>query len=176
MTILQLHPVKTGGRALNSHLKDHYYCGHKQLKEVVKNVGGFNEFINYHSIVVTRNPYSRLRSLHRFYSVYHEMHIKRKYSMSFYRFVHEFRDTLTKICPLQSRYIVYNDVVVVDFIAKFEDYGRELTYHLIDFGYNRPIPMKRLRPWKPFYNKGLQDIVYEMYEEDFIRLGYDYKI
>lgn len=174
MLVVQLHPVKTGGRGLNKYLQKNefnvkYYV-HHTLAEVIQKMG-LERFKSYHSIVTTRNPYSRVFSLHRFYSRYPDWKLRNKYDILFGDFVRKYRNELHKICPPQVDYAVYDGVVLTSFIVKFENYANEVNYHFQAANKMQAVPQ---RAWQHAYTRKLQDIVYELYEGDFLTFGYKY--
>jgi len=180
--VILMHPMKTGGRTLIVKLRKHgmlYADGllaHDTLKEVVGRVGGYDSFVSRTSLMVARNPYSRLASFHRFCARLPKSHAYEYCLTSFEDFVLEHKDILTTLCTPQHKYFMYEGKCIVNYIAKFEKYGPEVTWFLRSIGINDPIKTDNFRMWKEKYTPETQRIVYEAFEQDFNLLDYDFEI
>jgi hypothetical protein len=180
--VILMHPMKTGGRTLIIKLRQHEMLyadgmlGHSTLKEVVRQVGGYDSFVSHRSLMVARNPYSRLASFHRFCSRLPKSHAYEYCLTSFEEFVLDNADFLTHLCIPQHEYCMFEGKCLVDHIARFEDFGPELTWFFKGVGINEAIKTDNFRDWKDKYTPETQRIVYEAFEQDFDLLDYDYPI
>lgn len=196
--ILFLHPGKTGGTSIEYALRDKYIPRVKlnRAKVCRQNIMfGFSkeykiflqhadlrfyiealkvDISKFHTIASVRRPYEKVLS-----SYYYN---KRLQTISFKEFVMKQLKPRTRanakyavnhFCP-QIHYVKHNDYKV-DKIIKLEniiqdckDINLDLKYH-----YSKTAAASVYENYLDAYDQESRDLVYELYQEDFVYLGYD---
>jgi len=128
---------------------------------------------------VCRNPYDRLVSGWSFCRANQNLNVGFPYFVRYMRTFDAF--TIVWHCLLpQRQHIVIDDVPVVDAVCRFETLERDfevITNRLEMTG--RPLLQRNRsshRPYREYYSKELQDIVFERFKMDFDYFGYDYEL
>lgn len=144
-------------------------------------------FDSYHKFTVVRNPYDRIVSIYNYQQhlgINHHLHDP---SWSFGYFVRNLRKNFLKIREVSSHngychfipqidFIYDKNTLLVDAIIKFEDYSRQVSEFLKRFRINSNMVYENVSSknvlWHDMYTPELKDIVYSIYEQDFIKLNY----
>jgi hypothetical protein len=128
---------------------------------------------------VCRNPYDRLVSGWSFCRANQNLNVGFPYFVRHMRTFDAF--TIVWHCLLpQRQHIVIDDVPVVDAVCRFEtlEYDFEVITDRLKMT-GRPLPHRNRsahRPYREYYSKELQDIVFERFKMDFDYFGYDYEL
>ncbi len=187
--ILFIHIPKTGGNSFLNHpfyLEKIVHLGHFEAQKLdyTKN--------NYDTIfTIVRNPYSRLVSA---YFYLKKGGMKNKLDLSYQKLLEPYDtfDSFVKHIKEEPEFIneIIHMVPQVDFI-----YDKKLGLLVDDILYNENLNedffifcdkysntcpkileenKSKHNDYKTYYNKELQDIVYNLYKDDFVKLGYNY--
>jgi sulfotransferase famil protein len=128
---------------------------------------------------VCRNPYDRLVSGWSFCRKNQHLNVGFPY---FVRYMHTF-DAFSIVwhCRLpQRQHIVIDDVPVVDAVCRLETLDRDFEAIKVRLKVTSLTLPHRNRsahsPYREYYTKELQDIVFERFRVDFDYFGYDYEL
>jgi hypothetical protein len=128
---------------------------------------------------VCRNPYDRLVSGWTFCRANQNLNVDFPYFVRYMRTFDAFSIVWHCLLP-QRQHIVIDDIPVVDAVCRFETLDRDFEAIADRLNVTRPtLPHRnrsRHRPYRQYYTKELQDIVFERFKVDFEYFGYDYEL
>jgi hypothetical protein len=181
-------PINALGKTYSDILSDPilHIAEHKsynQYKDILQEIN-FN--IQYFYIFTfTRNPYARVYSSWKFLCYQVNINnqvfnfIDPKIISSFEAFVHHlFYNNHRDFCIEQVNYAISSNC---NFIGRYESFESDLSILMKKFNIERTIPhlnktSSNMNEYKQHYTKSMQNMIYKIYESDFIEFNYDYFI
>lgn len=195
--ILFIHIPKTGGTTIEQHMnainnpkkgykrdKNNKAMQHLTMTEYNKLFNDYR-FDNYHKFTIIRNPYDRMvseyywtdlpigykdkRSFDYFLMAVSDIVINKNYN---YTFLHD------HFIPQKEFVADENNNIIVDKIFKFEEFNETIEflkvyYPNINPNINNKIKTAKGKNARITLNETQKNIIYELYTNDFILLGYD---
>ena len=182
------HIPKTAGNTLKAlyGTEDWYtHKGHQKTIEIPENT--------FHFCFI-RNPWDRLVSTYHWVRNHDKFKCKRFYKeyreRGFDKFVKAFhkdpqaRMNQTHLIP-QYDFIYHNDILIPDYVGKFESFNSELHYlnqlfieNIPDYNSNlKEIPVTNSSPhmqYREYYTDETRDMVAEIYSKDILAFNYSY--
>ena len=146
----------------------------------------------FYYFTFVRNPYSRLVSdfkwCHRWLrhaNIFEHLDSDKRGWSTFKDFVYfvkkhveEYIDSDFLWSHFSPQYKFIEDCPI-DYIGRVENFEKDLEHVSKESGVSLEVHhlnKRQHRPYQEFYTKELQDIVYELYKEDFERFGYSYEL
>lgn len=128
---------------------------------------------------VCRNPYDRLVSGWKFCETRGHLRVPFDYFVWHLKTFEGFPVQWHCVIP-QKRHVIIDGASVVDAVCRFEQLEDELL-HVRTRLHLPPAPLPRMNtsphgPYRSYYTRELQDLVYERFREDFEFFGYDYDL
>lgn len=168
--LLFIHIPKTGGRALATQLRKEGYFKKSNGSHI--RIWEIEDWKNYHSFCVVRNPYERTQSFYRhFYKDKRDEY--NVHNQTFLEFVKNTPNVFHS--KSQTYWISYQNKIVVNDIIKYENYSEDVIQLLYKFDINIDF-IEQFKPSDKTINAELTDeikeIIYEKYKEDFENFGY----
>jgi len=177
----------------NHFFHDYFFLHiHKTAGSAIKTFFGLNgigpshhpldkKIINSNKIITSvRNPYDRAVSTFKYRKG------KTPSKFQFKSFEEYVKSESSSIFPQQVEYLkVDGEIIDPYFVFRFENLKlnlekfikqENLKYNIEDLQVIRPSKHMHNIPYQEFYTKETQDIIYNLYKEDFEYFNYDYKL
>jgi len=176
-----VHIPKTGGTSITNALNIKHH-NHKMAKELKQENDDWND---YFSFSVVRNPWDRMVSLYFYYknnNEYSNYKIKNDIPSTFSDFIYEFnekkRNWYTIFYQQQADWL-YDDEqnLLVNQICRFENYKEDVEKIFKKLNIKKKLLHERRsvhEHYKTYYNEETINIVKNLFEKDIILFGYEY--
>lgn len=188
-SVLALKPFKTGSTTLGRGILEKipskdgngflmkFRNGHL-LPETICEKWGYDIFYDSFRCITVRNPYDRLVSAYEF--------IKKNRASNEKQWFNTFDEFVDNLYQLEhylpmSKYCFLYGKNIIEYVIRFESLEQDIKNMLARIGYewNKPFPhmqKTKHKPYKEYYNKSLQDKVYDIYKKDFEMFKYNKEI